>query len=334
MHADGGPASLYDPTDTPDSDLWFLPQDSGDVDLSPLPRADRRVLFDRAEWLAAQGALSGELAGLALLFGALEVGLGAGLRHRLALQEAAALSWWAGTRMDAARLALWVGQHAGGGGEDGQALAQAGWAVRKLGSGPGPDRGGWGPGLAAFLGHASDAVQDVAGVMATMAGLHPVTQGAVLFGAWRVAGQGPGRDMEAAVLAARLGGAMGRTGTGFLPLALAGVGGLQAAGPVLGRLAAWIRGAEQSVLAALMQVEGVAVWRARAQAVLADQSGRTPGLLVDLLAEWPMVSAPLAEEKTGASRAAVQRNLDRMAAKGLIREVTGQGRYRVWTANV
>lgn len=88
------------------------------------------------------------------------------------------------------------------------------------------------------------------------------------------------------------------------------------------------------MLAALMQVEGVAVWRASAQAVLADQSGRTPGLLVDLLAEWPMVSAPLAEEKTGASRAAVQRNLDRMAAKGLIREVTGQGRYRVWTANV
>jgi Fe2+ or Zn2+ uptake regulation protein len=45
-----------------------------------------------------------------------------------------------------------------------------------------------------------------------------------------------------------------------------------------------------------------------------------------------MVSAPLAEELSQASRAAVQRNLDLFARRGLIREVTGQGRYRIWTA--
>jgi Fe2+ or Zn2+ uptake regulation protein len=39
---------------------------------------------------------------------------------------------------------------------------------------------------------------------------------------------------------------------------------------------------------------------------------------------------PLAEVLTGASRAAVQRNLDWMEVRGLIREVTGQGRYRMW----
>jgi Fe2+ or Zn2+ uptake regulation protein len=42
------------------------------------------------------------------------------------------------------------------------------------------------------------------------------------------------------------------------------------------------------------------------------------------------VSAPMAEALTGASRAAVQRNLAWMEARGLIREVTGQGRFRMW----
>ena len=40
----------------------------------------------------------------------------------------------------------------------------------------------------------------------------------------------------------------------------------------------------------------------------------------------------MAEQLTGASRAAVQRNLAWMEAQGLIREVTGQGRFRIWKA--
>ncbi|MFN3846578.1 MAG: hypothetical protein ACK4RZ_12285 [Paracoccaceae bacterium] len=33
---------------------------------------------------------------------------------------------------------------------------------------------------------------------------------------------------------------------------------------------------------------------------------------------------------TGASRAVIQRNLACMEVRGLIREVTGQGRFRMW----
>ena len=40
----------------------------------------------------------------------------------------------------------------------------------------------------------------------------------------------------------------------------------------------------------------------------------------------------MAETLTGASRAAVQRNLAWMEEHGLIREMTGQGRYRMWRA--
>lgn len=51
-----------------------------------------------------------------------------------------------------------------------------------------------------------------------------------------------------------------------------------------------------------------------------------------VLTEWAFVSAPMVEMLTGASRAAVQRNLVLMEAQGLIRELTGQGRYRMWRA--
>lgn len=41
------------------------------------------------------------------------------------------------------------------------------------------------------------------------------------------------------------------------------------------------------------------------------------------------VAVNLAEALTGTSRAAIQRNLAWMEARGLIRKVTGQGRFRM-----
>ena len=65
---------------------------------------------------------------------------------------------------------------------------------------------------------------------------------------------------------------------------------------------------------------------------MAPLSGKTPPALRAVLTEWPVVSAPMAETLTGASRAAVQRNLAWMEAQGLIREVTEQVRFRMWRA--
>lgn len=58
-------------------------------------------------------------------------------------------------------------------------------------------------------------------------------------------------------------------------------------------------------------------------------SGKTQPAMCAVLIEWSLVSASMAEVLTGASRAAVQRNLAWIEARGLIREVTGQGRYRM-----
>ena len=136
----------------------------------------------------------------------------------------------------------------GGGMDDSLALSQAGWAVRRLTAGQGPGNGGWAGGVTAFLGHAhgeplsaSPAVEDLAEVMIAAQYLHPVTQAAVLFHAWRFAGQGPARDMEAAVMAACHGASIGRANIGqagatFLPLTLAGVGALRTSGSAHARL--------------------------------------------------------------------------------------------------
>lgn len=78
-----------------------------------------------------------------------------------------------------------------------------------------------------------------------------------------------------------------------------------------------------------MSLERLAAWRARAEAETDDLSGRTPALLIAALSARPMLGAVEAEAETGASRAAVQRNLDTLQSRGLVREVTGRGRFRV-----
>ena len=340
----------YDPGAEAADDLWFLPavDDEAEPDfLLPGPRAAQRPLFDPAEWRAAQDRLSGPLADLAVAFGALDERLRAGpegWRHRLALMEVADLGWWTGERIGAERLALWLGTRIGATGEDAQALARAGWAVRRLSGGPGPGDGGWERGLGAFLGRvesfgdgATETVSDLAEIMDGAGGLHPVTAAAVLFHAWRMLGEGPAQDTEAAAMAARYGARMARPGQGgalFLPLALTGPGGLRATGAMPERLSRWIAGATQATLAALLHLDRIRDWQAGALSATRDLSGRTPARLIEALSAWPMLSAPMAEELTGASRAAVQRNLDTLSARGLVREVTGQGRYRVWGASV
>ena len=344
---DLGPQSIYD-TDPPDEDdLWFLPPgDEGALDdfLPPGPRVDRQLLFDPRDWRTAQADLSSELADLAVTFGALDERLRAGPKgwgHRLALMDVSDLGWWTGDRISVDRLALWTGLRIGATGDDVRALFRAGWAVRRLSQGAGPSEGGWEPGLTAFLDRQGqgiedhpEAIVDLADVMRSVSDLHPVTQAAIGFHAWRALSERIGQDTEAAIIAARHAATMGRGGALFMPLALSGPGALRGVGSPVEKLGAWVQGAGQAALAALLHLDRVAAWQVRAQEATKDLSGRTPPLLVGALTAWPMVSAPLAEELTKASRAAAQRNLDVFMKRGLVREVTGQGRYRVWTADL
>ena len=223
--------------------------------------------------------------------------------------------------------------------EDSTALARVGWAVRRLTGGPGPE-----PSLAEFLGrhdpeNLDDTVErfdDRAGswldLMKSGADLHPISRACMGYHLWSLAGLGHHGDrMEAAVTAGRIAASEGK-GAVFAPLAMGGAGGLRAGGTPVERLARWLDGMDSAILTAMRHLDDIEAWAARADTVMAPLSGRTPPALRAALTEWPLVSAPMAETLTGASRAAVQRNLAWMEAKGLIREVTGQGRFRMWRA--
>lgn len=296
---------------------WFLPAAEEEAP-PPALRLD--------DWARAEAGQAARLARVAARFGALDDRLArgpAGWRQRLALREAADLAWRAGVRVAPERLALWLALREGGA-EDAAALAQAAWAVRRLSGGPGPEAG-----PAAFLGRAGAAA--LSRPLAAAAGLHPVTRGALALALWSRAGPGRAADrLEAAVVAGRIAAAEAQGGAVFAPQA----GGPTAGGDAGARLADWLFRLDQGLISAMRQLDALEAWEARARTATADLSGRTPPRLIAALAAWPMLSAPMAERLAGTSRAAAQRNLAMLEARGLVRELTGQGRFRFWAAAV
>ncbi|MBL9046099.1 MAG: hypothetical protein JNK34_02130 [Tabrizicola sp.] len=334
----------FDPAEA--EEPWFLPpgeesDDAGDLQ-TPLPRAERASLLDAAGWRAAEASLSADLAEMTFDLGRLSerVALaGPGAVKRLALAEASSLSWWSGDRVTSDRLALWLSYRIGAAEEGGQGLIRTAWVARRLAA---PAQGrGLAEMLAAVLGEEGRAnpglLADVVAEMASLEGVHAVTRGAALCQLWRSLDERPDhlRGLEATVLGMRVSGPeSGRGAVTFLPLTLTGFSALSASGSPEARLAGWITGAHRAVLSALMLLERLAEWRARAEAETNDLQGRTPARLIAALTSHPMLAAPQAEAETAASRAAVQRNLGLLVVRGLVREVTGQGRFRVWAAGV
>jgi hypothetical protein len=327
-----------------EDDLWFLPgpMDEEPDYLSPGPRAEPRETAVLDDWHRAEADNAARLARVSGRIGALDDRLKRspeGWRHRLALMEAADLSWFVGDRISPDRLALWISLRLSCVEEDPAALARVGWAVRRLTGGPGPEVD-----LSAFLDRRdpenmvdqaepfADRAGSWLGMMAQAAALHPITRACMGFHLWSLAGLGQQGDrMEAAVTAARIAASEGN-GAVFAPLAMGGAGGLRAGGPPAKRLGRWLDGMETACLTAMRHLDDIEAWLARAEAEMTPLSGRTPPMLLAVLTEWPLVSAPMAEALTTASRDAVQRNLAWMEARGLIREMTGQGRYRMWRA--
>ena len=127
----------------PEEDLWFLP---GPLDeepdyLPPGPRAEPREADVLVDWVEAEAAHAAHLARVSARLGALDDRLRRGpdgWRHRLALSEAADLSWLVGDRVSPDRLALWISMHLSGVQDNAVALSRVGWAVRRLTGGPPP----------------------------------------------------------------------------------------------------------------------------------------------------------------------------------------------------
>jgi hypothetical protein len=313
----------------------------------PLPVADRRPLFDLGQWRAGEHEGAKALANAAHALGRLDERLrfsGEGPVGRLALLEASAITWLGRQRITPDRIALYGHLSASGAGDDAPDLRIAAWAARRLGGELPGDPSRHPEQMAAFLGHgsrkgdAADALVadalDWAGVLQEAQDLHPISRAALAWHVWTTLEvAGPTARVEGAVAAARTGVGADRTGGRFLPVALAGAGGYLAGGTPKDRMKTWYGAVERSALRALMELARIDAWHRDAAEATAGLSGRTPARLLDALAALPLASAPVLEHLTGASRAAVQRNLDRLVALGLVSEVTGQDRYRIWRAS-
>ena len=347
--------------------LWFLPgpiEDEPDyLPPGPPPEAKESEVVDA--WRAAEAGQAAQLARVAARLGILDERLRrgpAGWRHRLALIEAADLSWLTQGRIGLDRLSLYMALRVSTVTDDAQALYRIGWTVRRLIGGPAPLARGSGVGdLETFLDRRDrpgqgERVEDAkaplrvvemaerdafgnraAGWLAMMDqadDLHPVARACMGFHLWHVAELSPVDDLlEAAVTASRVAiteiapsGTM--PGAIFAPIAMGG--GFRTIGDPPARLARWLHAMESATFAALRRLEEIEAWAAAAERTMAPLSGKTPPMLRDIFTSWPLVSVQMAEKLTGAHRATVQRNIDWMEERGLIREVTGQGRYRMW----
>jgi len=107
--------------------------------LPPGPQAEPREAEALDDWRKAEAGHAARLARVAGRIGALDERLKRGpdgWRHRLALIEAADLSWFAGDRIGLDRLTLWISMRMSGLQDDTAALARVGWTVRRLTGGP------------------------------------------------------------------------------------------------------------------------------------------------------------------------------------------------------
>ena len=214
-----------------------------------------------------------------------------GWRHRLALIEAANLSWLVGDRIGPDWLALWIALRLSGVQDDAETLARVGWAMRRLTGGPGPEDD-----LSAFLDRRDPETINEGtwlDVMRAARCLHPITRASMGFHLWSLAGLGqPDDRIDAAITAARISAAEG-TGATFAPLAMGVAGGLRAVGPPADRLARWLDGMETACLTAMRHLDDIDAWSTRAQTEMSTLSGKTPPALLTVICEWPLSHIPI-----------------------------------------
>lgn len=301
-------------------------------------------------WYQAQAIHASLLADTALELGRLDGMLAAmpfdtrfGARRRLALIEAEEMAWAQGTPV--ARDEIGRDLMDARTGTDLEALAQARWAQRRLeGQGPLDD-------LRAFLGlrrnadlapadHAltsrstgagfDEAARAFLGDVEALSDLHPLIRAPLHILLWRQAGlSGDDMIIEAAVWSGRAMTA-GSEGVVFAPLGRQGRSAWAVGGVAEMRVMRHLQAVRSGARDARMMLVRLSVWTAEAMAWAQAQNGPSPERVIEVLAAHPLSNAALIETRTGLSRITVERILTRLHAAGLVRELTGATRFRLW----
>ena len=302
------------------------------------------------DWLAAQSGLAVELAGAALAAGRLEARLSlmddkarAGATRRLALIEIEEMLRAQGTPLSREEIGL--DAMAARAGTDLQAMAQARWALRRLEGQSDPTR------LRNFLAlHRTEdradpawsprpsgrdfdaAAADFLEAMEGLSGLHPLARAPAARMLWRLADLSPeGAAIEGAVWAAR---DMARTtpGLAFLPLGRHGRAIWADGGPSERRLSRHLAAVAQGASDACRMLDRIADWAEAARQASAAIKGQNPARIIAALAAHPVLHTAQVEELAQISRDTAERLLSRMRRMGLVREITGARRFRLWVA--
>lgn len=342
-----GPRSVYDEEDS-DAELWFLP-DPGTTLVdheTPLPQADNTPLNNVCAWLLAQGQHAAGLAKAAMAVGQLDMlvaEMGQGALERLAMREVEALMWMAGMpialdEIGRDRLQARAGTNLEG-------LQTARWAVRRLIGGRtlddlreflGLHRGSQTEGLQEtklrLTGREFDeAAAEFHTARAETSDAHCFVQAAYERHLWCLADLSPEQDQIEAAVWASLRLASECSVLTFVPI---GQAAQQFRGTNPEELGRYLAAITQGAVGAKAELLRVRSWAKAARKATAKIKGETLGRIIDALLVKPMCSTEMVEQYAGVSRDTAERALKRLHDLGVVREVTGRTRFRLWSAKV
>ncbi|MFN3612973.1 MAG: hypothetical protein ACK4WC_00215 [Rubrimonas sp.] len=344
---DASPPSIWD------EDAGFVAYGHGHgVNPEPEPDDDPDAAADASAWRRAETSAWRALVEAASRFARVDERLRAmpaterrAAVGRLAITAATELLRREGDLIGPERLARAMLDREGMGGEDAPSIGRAVWAALRLGEAAlqnrSPAAGVEDPateidGRGSADGPTQALVARWRAAMTAAADLHPFTRAAYGRARWSTLGlSAAGMIVERDVTAMRAAAAAGMGGIGFAPLGRNGPRPdlFRASADAAGRrLLAWLASLDEGAASALGTLDALAAWRVRAEAAVCDLSGRTPPRLIAALVENPAVDAPSAARAAGCSTSAAARNFAILEARGVAREITGQGRFRVWTA--
>lgn len=317
----------------------------------PLPLADHGDAVPAAPWLAAQSACAVSLAAAALAVGRLDA-LIAGMERvarngairRIAMIEVEAMLWAQGTPVRREEVGRDVMEARAD--TDLTAMHLARWALRRLeGRGQLDDPRG-------FLGLRKSDVAILAEPMALrpageefdeasdefarkleqFSGLHPLARAPVSRILWRIAELSPIDDLtEAAVWTGRSMAACCEA-LSFVPLGRHGRRIWNDHGTPADRLARHLQAVTDGATDARAELLRVQAWAEEAKQRTARIKGSNPARVIAALAAQPLMTTAMVEQHAGISRDTAERLLGRFHAMGLVRELTGTRRFRLWTA--
>lgn len=315
-----------------------------------------RDLTRPALWQQAEAEQAPALARAAAALGALDSAIedAPWLLPRLALIEIEAMLAAQGITQnseDIGRdlLAAW-------GGADAEGLMQARWAMRRLAPEQAVDeaplkrpvprdlRNFLGLHRVEVSGLAEDQVQRPAGddfdaassgflkALDRISGRHPLTRAAAALPFWRLSGLSPVEDVIEGASFAALVAVQDLPFLGFAPLGRHGRTIWRLGGPPSERLAHTLEAFRAGASDARAELRRLRHWRAESLRAVARMKGETPARMIEAALLRPLVGTEDIERALGISRDSAERGLARLQEMGILREITGRGRFRLWTA--